>query len=54
MTDYSSSIPYRQEDISFDVRYADRKTLEIAVHPDARVIVKAPRGTNPLAIEAKR
>lgn len=53
MTDYSSSISYGQEDISFEVRYTDRKTLEIAVHPDSRVVVKAPGGTDPLVIETK-
>lgn len=45
MTDYSSYITYGKENISFNVFYADRKTMEIAVHPDAQVIVKAPKGT---------
>jgi len=45
MTNYNSSIIYGKEKISFNVLYADRKTLEIAVHPNARVVVKAPHGT---------
>lgn len=47
MTNYSSSIIYGKEKISFEVFYGNRKTMEIAVHPDARVIVKAPKGTAP-------
>jgi len=39
------SVEYGKEKISFAVVYADRKTLEIAVHPDSTVVVKAPRGT---------
>lgn len=39
------SVDYGKEKICFVVVYTDRKTLEIAVHPDARVIVKAPKGT---------
>lgn len=39
------SVEYGKEKIFFAVVYTDRKTMEIAVHPDARVIVKAPRGT---------
>lgn len=40
----SLSIEYGKERIGFAVVYADRKTLEIAVHPDASIVVKAPRG----------
>lgn len=39
------SVEYGKEKISFSVVYTDRKTMEIAVHPDARVVVKAPKGT---------
>lgn len=57
MTDYSSSIIYGKEKISFDVFYVNRKTMEIAVHPesraDARVIVKAPKGTPPEVIQGR-
>lgn len=41
------------EEISFEVLYVDRKTMEIAVHPDGRVIVKAPVGTEQEAIDAR-
>ena len=47
MINYSSSITYGKESISFNVLYVDRKTLDIAVHPDAQVIVKAPKGATP-------
>jgi predicted metal-dependent hydrolase len=40
-----SSIEYDGERISFEVQQADRKTMEISVHPDGRVVVKAPTGT---------
>lgn len=53
MIGYHSRISYGQEDITFQVRYTGRKTLEIAVHPDSRVVVKAPRGTDPLLIETR-
>ena len=39
------SVEYGKEKISFAIVYADRKTMEIAVHPDASVVVKAPKGT---------
>ena len=35
---------YGREKIEYDYCHVDRKTLEIAVHPDQSVIVKAPRG----------
>lgn len=41
----SSSIIYGRENIFFDVLFVDRNTMEIAVHPNRRVIVKAPIGT---------
>lgn len=51
MKAYWSSVDYGKDEISFRVKYENRKTLEIAVHPDARVVVKAPRGTKPEAVE---
>lgn len=45
MSNYSSSLKYGRETIVFEVVYTTRKTMEIAVHPDAKVIVKAPAGT---------
>ena len=35
-----------EETIAYEVIYLDRKTLEIAVHPDKSVTVKAPTGTS--------
>lgn len=45
MSAVCGSVEYGKAKICFAVVYTDRKTLEIAVHPDARVVVKAPRGT---------
>ena len=39
------AIHYGGKAIPFHVRYAKRKTMEIAVHADCRVVVKAPLGT---------
>lgn len=47
------SIFYGQRVIDYTCSTVDRKTLEIAVHPDASVVVKAPAGTDVGAIEAK-
>lgn len=41
----SGTITYGKEIISFHVFYVDRKTLEIAVHPDSDVVIKAPLRT---------
>jgi hypothetical protein len=38
------AIAYGGKEIAFYVQISDRKTMEIAVHPDSRVIVKAPKG----------
>jgi len=53
MNNYSSSIAYSKETIPFDVSYVNRKTMEIAVHPDAQVVVKAPRDITLDAIKAR-
>ncbi len=53
MTNYRSGIKYGKEKITFDVSHTDRKTMEIAVHPDIRVTVKAPRGIPPEIIKGK-
>ena len=39
------TVTYGQETIAFQVIYVERKTLEIAVHPDSSVVIKAPVGT---------
>lgn len=40
------AVIYGRERIEFSLLRVDRKTLEIAVHPDRTVVVKAPLGTN--------
>jgi len=40
----SDVIAYGGKEIAFHVQVSDRKTMEIAVHPDSRVIVKVPKG----------
>ncbi len=45
MSTYSSNITYGKGKLSFQVMFTERKTMEIAVHPDGKVIVKAPTGT---------
>lgn len=37
------AIAYGGKEIAFHVQVSDRKTMEIAVHPDSRVVVKAPK-----------
>ncbi len=39
------TVVYAKETIDFNVLYVDRKTMEIAVHPDTMVVIKAPVGT---------
>ncbi len=50
MKDPKYSIAYGKKIISYDFLYVDRKTLEIAVHPDGKVFIKAPKGTDPRTI----
>ncbi|GLI38694.1 M48 family metallopeptidase [Geobacter hydrogenophilus] len=40
------SVTYGNHDIDFKVEFVARKTLEIAVQPDSRVLIKAPLGTS--------
>jgi predicted metal-dependent hydrolase len=40
------TVVYAKETIDFNVLYVDRKTMEIAVHPDTMVVIKAPVGTD--------
>lgn len=51
MSDYAGSVPYGKLNIAFDVVYSNRRTMEISVHPDGRVIIKAPEAATPEAIE---
>lgn len=47
------SVEYDGENILFEVSYGNRKTMEIAVHPDGRVTVKAPTETTRDTIYAR-
>lgn len=53
MTAFYDTILYGKETIRFKLLFGDRKTLEIAVHPDKTVVVKAPRGTGHAVIRKK-
>jgi hypothetical protein len=44
---------YGRKTIDFSLLYCDRKTMEIAVHPDSTVIVKAPVQSDITLIEKK-
>lgn len=46
MTLSRGSVAYGKDNIEFTFFYVDRKTLEIAVHPDQTVVIKAPLGIN--------
>jgi predicted metal-dependent hydrolase len=47
------SVCYGRRVIDYTYFSVERKTMEIAVHPDASVVVKAPEGTQVEAIESK-
>lgn len=47
------SVIYGGKTIDFSLFYCDRNTMEIAVHPDSTVIVKAPVQSNLAIIEKK-
>ncbi|CAK8721046.1 YgjP-like metallopeptidase domain-containing protein [Candidatus Electrothrix laxa] len=47
------SVLYGQKTIAFSLLYSERKTLEIAVHPDSTVFVKAPVQSDIALIEKK-
>lgn len=49
----AASVVYGQKTIDFTLFYCDRKTMEIAVHPDSTVIVKAPVQSDITLIEKK-
>jgi len=53
MTSSIGAVAYGGKVITYEVLFVSRKTLEIAVHPDSRVIVKAPKGTDNKAIESR-
>lgn len=47
------TILYGTREIRYEILAVPRKTLEIAVHPDARVVVKAPCGTSREEVEKR-
>ena len=47
------SFLYGQRNIEYSLFYCQRKMMEIAVHPDCTVIVKAPEGSDFALIEKK-
>lgn len=53
MTPYSETFAYAGKLIAYDVIFVNRKTLEIAVYPDSRVVVKAPKSTDRKDIESR-
>ena len=53
MTGYNDSVTYGRQSIAYDVAYVDRKTMEIAVHPDGRVVVKTPIGITPATVQKR-
>ena len=46
------TLNYGQTAIGYELHRSARKTLEVAVHPDKRVVVKAPESASLAAIEA--
>jgi predicted metal-dependent hydrolase len=47
------SVVYGKKTIDFNLLFCERKTMEIAVHPDSSVIVKAPVHSDIELIENK-
>ncbi|MCK4608245.1 MAG: M48 family metallopeptidase [Gammaproteobacteria bacterium] len=47
------TVIYGSKTIGYSLFYAERKTMEIAVHPDSTVTVKAPMGSDIVLIEKK-
>jgi predicted metal-dependent hydrolase len=47
------AIAYGKASIDFSLSHVDRKTLEIAVHPDQTVVVKAPLGIDDKTIRTR-
>lgn len=47
------AVVYGGGEIPFQLEFSKRKSLEISVHPDKSVFVKAPEGTHHDAIEAR-
>jgi len=50
---YRGVIDYGGKAITYSVLVSDRKTMEIAVHPDSSVVVKAPRAASDVDIKQR-
>jgi len=44
---------YGNRQIDYEIIYIDRKSMEISVHPDKKVVVKAPVNTNEETIKSR-
>ena len=53
MSAMTCSVTYGGDALLFQLTFSKRKSLEISVHPDKSVFVKAPEGTEHHAIEEK-
>ena len=51
MPEANRALTYAGESIPFYLRRSKRKSLEIAVHPDGSVVVKAPQGIDETLVE---
>jgi predicted metal-dependent hydrolase len=47
------ALSYGSTTISYELSYSKRRSLEIAVHPDRTVVVKAPEGIDPGVIDTR-
>ena len=47
------TVAYGKENIEFSFFHVERKTMEIAVHPDQKVVIKAPPGIDIKEIEKR-
>ena len=52
MSETQHAITYAGESIPFHLSYTKRKSLEIAVHPNGSVVVKAPLGADETLVES--
>jgi predicted metal-dependent hydrolase len=53
MSSSRGAIAYGKESIDFSLFHVDRKTLEIAVHPNQAVVIKAPLGIDDEEIKTR-
>jgi len=53
MSRESNTLHYGKKKINYRLLYSKRKTLEIAVHPDGSVVIKAPLDSSREAVEEK-